>query len=107
MAANRTSFKPGADPRRNPGGNKGCGRKKLEFVAECEGLADTEVMAKVRQKLTDPRATVDDAGWRWAAEYVSQYSKSKAPTQVKATHDGELTMQHCVVMLPPLGEGKA
>lgn len=86
----KTGKRPGTftgkdDPRRGVGKKGKSGRKSIDFVKECSDLADTEVLTACREKLKvrDP----DDAGWRWAAEYVSKYTKSEAPKRTVVEGD--------------------
>lgn len=74
--------------RGNPG-NKGGGRKTLEFKAECARLADEEVLPKLAAKLAD--SNPDDPAWRWAAQTVLDYSKQKVTqTLTVGAEDGQV-----------------
>jgi hypothetical protein len=78
--------------RRGNPGNRGGGRKTLEFKAECARLADEEVLPKLAQKIAD--SGPDDAAWRWAAEKVLDYSKQKIAQGVNlASADGETVIR--------------
>lgn len=71
----------------NSGGKPGrSGRKSNIFIERCHELADTEVLdavvayfAKAKKHRANPLTGPADPAWRWCAEYVSQYCKSKAP----------------------------
>jgi hypothetical protein len=92
----KTGRKPGTfvkgDPRAGHGKKGRSGRKSIDFMAECANLADTDVLEACRAKLLERNP--DDAGWRWAAEYVSRYTKSEAPkrTVVEGDKDKPLTV---------------
>lgn len=68
----------------NSGGKKGrSGRKRLPFLERCEGLTDEQVLDAVAEYLGKSGVDPSDPTWRWCAEYVSGYSKSKAPVANK------------------------
>src|SRR5580704_8845020 len=106
-ASRKTAIKTAKSPRSgseiplgahpgNTGGKKGrSGRKPIAFVQECSRIADEQVLPKVEALLTasDPST----AEWRWAAEYISKYSKSPAPTCQTVEHEGET--RHGVIIL--------
>lgn len=78
--------------RRGNPGNRGGGRKTLEFKAECARLVDEEVLPKWAAKLAESNA--DDPAWRWAAERVLEYSKQKVAQGVNlASADGETVIR--------------
>lgn len=86
----KTGKRPGTftgkdDPRRGVGKKGKSGRKPVDFIAECAALVDTDVLEACRTKLLQRNA--DDAGWRWAAEYVSKYTKSEAPKRTVVEGD--------------------
>lgn len=85
----KTGRKPGTfvkgDPRAGHGVKGRSGRKPIDFIAECHALVDTHVLAACKVKLTSMNA--DDPGWRWAAEYVSKYTKSEAPKRTVSEFD--------------------
>ena len=65
----------------NPG-NKGGGRKPIEFKAECERITDTLILPKLEQYVSSH--TPDDEGYRWAATKLLEYAKGK-PAAVQVT----------------------
>jgi hypothetical protein len=86
MAARKTvaktgQFQKGLDPRR-AGGKKGrSGRKKIDFIRECERIVDNILLPKLREKIESGKP--DDPAFRWASEKVLDYSKSKAPVRTE------------------------
>lgn len=84
---NATSFRAGPDPRRGVGKKGRSGRKPLAFVERCSELTDSVVLDKVESLLADDDAGPMNQEWRWAAEYVTKYSKSPAKTTVEHSVD--------------------
>jgi hypothetical protein len=85
----------------NSGGKPGrSGRKTVDFYERCEGLTDQYVVVEAEAILAKGRI---DPDYKWAAEYVSKYSRSAAPIRSEVKHEGEI--KHGVVILPAV-QGK-
>ena len=70
----------------NTGGKKGrSGPKTIDFLATCNTLADTLVLDEAKRILALGADGHDE--WRWAAEYVSKYTKSEAPKRTVVEGD--------------------
>ena len=84
----------------NSGGKPGrSGKKSDEFYERCELATDAYVIVEAEAILANGRA---DPDYKWAAEYVSKYSRSAAPVRSEIKHEGEI--KHGVVILPAVQE---
>jgi hypothetical protein len=86
-------FKVGADPRRGAGMPGRSGRKPAEFIKECADIADNVLLPKLREKIE--KGDLDDPAFRWAADKVLDYSKSKAPlrSEVSGADNGDCVIR--------------
>jgi hypothetical protein len=88
-------FKKGFDPNRGCGKKGKSGPKRDTFYARCEGMTDDYVIPEAEAVL---KAGHKHPDYKWAAEYVSKYSRSPAPVRSEVKHEGEI--RHGVVILP-------